>query len=133
MSKRKRTWVRDVWRGTGGLLLGSALVATGVAPATAGAQTEDHVRVFYPRGECETGVIEIEVFHRASSAWQRHPAHWRIPAATCQEELAGILLQEIRYRCVDPDSPSRASAWTVGVDVFESVSADRCAPSEPKQ
>ena len=118
--------------GRSGLLLGLALLVVQVALADPGDPADERVRVLYPRGACATGVIEIEVFERGTGVWQPHPVHWRIPADTCQEEVAGVLLQEIRYRCVDPEAPSRVSAWILGVDVFDSISADRCAAEMTK-
>jgi len=88
----------------------------------------DPVRVFYPAGNCATGVIEIELWDRAARAWQPHPAHPRIMADTCQTEDAGDLLNEIRVRCIDPASPARASGWTTGVQVWEPAGAPGCAP-----
>ena len=129
---RRRARARSGWWRAGGLLVAAALLGATWAIGGDRVSAEERVHVFYPRGECETGVIEIEVYDRTSASWQRHATHWRVPADTCQAERAGVLLQEIRYRCVDPASPSRASAWTVGVDVYEGVSADRCAAKGAK-
>jgi hypothetical protein len=103
-----------------------------VATSASGQSTEpaDPVRVFYPAGDCATGVIEIELWDRAAKAWQPHPAHSRIMADTCQTEDAGDLLNEIRIRCIDPASPARASAWTLGVQVWEPAGAPGCEPPE---
>ncbi len=91
---------------------------------------KDPVQVFYPAGDCTTGVIEIELFNRAVNQWQPHPAHPRIMADTCQTEDAGDLLNEIRVRCIDPANPARASDWLLGVQVFEPAGAPGCGPPE---
>jgi hypothetical protein len=107
-------------------LLGLGVLPLEVACASGAGDSEDRVRVLYPAGECDSHVIEIEVFDRASGKWQPHPEHWRVQAGTCQEEIAGLLLQELRYRCIDPELPSRNSEWVVGVDVFDPVAASKC-------
>lgn len=107
------------------LLLIAALPAAGQS-----SEPRDPVRVFYPKGDCATGVIEIELWNRAAQAWEPHPAHPRIMADTCQTEDAGDLLNEIRVRCTDPASPARASDWTLGVQVYEPAGAPGCEPPE---
>jgi len=108
---------------------------TGVASAAE--SPHDPVHVFYPAGECTTGVLEIELWNRSVEAWRPHPAHARIMADTCQREDAGDLLNEIRVRCVDPANPARASAWRTGVQVYEPADAPGCvAPAigiEPRR
>jgi hypothetical protein len=96
----------------------------------AGFAPKDPVQVFYPAGDCATGVIEIELFDRGAKQWAPHPAHPRIMADTCQTEDAGDLLNEIRVRCIDPASPARASAWMLGVQVWKPADAPGCAPPE---
>jgi hypothetical protein len=112
-----------VLRGLIGALLTLACLA-GVA--LAGDPSEELVRVFYPRGDCQTGIIALEIYDRSKPAWVPHPTHPQIEADTCQLELAGRLLQEIRFRCIDPDDPARASDWVVGVDVFRPRAAPQC-------
>jgi hypothetical protein len=90
----------------------------------------DPVRVFYPAGDCSTGVLEIELWNRVVEEWRPHPAHARIMADTCQLEDAGDLLNEIRVRCVDPGNPARASDWLTGVQVYEPADAPGCVPPE---
>lgn len=89
---------------------------------------EDRVQVFYPKGECETGLIEIEVYNRTTRAWQPHAEHPQIEADTCQREDPGVLLQELRVRCADPEHPARASEWRVGAEVFKPLASSQCKP-----
>jgi hypothetical protein len=70
--------------------------------------------VFYPRGGCATGELEIEVYDRAARAWRPHPTHPRLRADRCAEEQAGTLLNELRVRCVDPDGERQPSLWVTG-------------------
>lgn len=86
----------------------------------------DPVRVFYPAGECTTGVLELELWNRVVEEWRPHPAHARIMGDTCQVEDAGELLNEIRVRCIDPANPARASQWRTGVQVYEPSDAPGC-------
>ena len=89
---------------------------------------EDRAQVFYPKGECETGVIELEVYERNTQSWRPHAEHPQIKADTCQWEDPGILLQELRVRCADPEQPARASEWLTGVEVFQPLSSALCQP-----
>ena len=107
-----------------GLVLAAMLLA-GLAQA-AGRGPSDPVQVHYPRGGCETGVLEIEVFSRTLKRWQPHPTHWRILADTCQQEDAGELLNELRVRCVDLGNAGRASPWRIGVQVYQPAEAPGC-------
>ena len=103
------------------------LAAVGLVGALgAGTPPHDPVQVFYPQGGCETGVLEIELWHRTLKAWRPHPDHPRIMANTCQMEDAGDLLNEIRVRCADPANPARGSAWVTGVQVYEPAGAPGC-------
>lgn len=115
----------------GTILIVAALSSTIPGHASAvGVEPKDPVQVFYPAGDCATGVIEIELFDRDVRQWAPHPAHPRIMADTCQSEDAGDLLNEIRVRCIDPASPARASGWRLGVQVFEPADAPGCAPPQ---
>lgn len=113
----------------GGMSARGILIA-GVLLGGLGAGTPPHdpVQVYYPAGQCETGVLEIELWHRASKAWRPHPDHPRIMAGTCQLEDAGDLLNEIRVRCADPANPARASEWVTGVQVYQPADAPGCGP-----
>ena len=88
--------------------------------------SEDRVRVFYPKGDCETGWIDIEVYDREVETWRGHADHPRVATGTCQFEDPGVLLQEIRVRCVDPQNRARVSAWRVGAEVFAPVNSGTC-------
>ncbi|MAJ59787.1 MAG: hypothetical protein CL936_06680 [Deltaproteobacteria bacterium] len=92
----------------------------------AGTPPHDPVQVFYPQGECETGVLEIELWNRTLKAWRPHPDHPRVMANTCQTEDAGDLLNEIRVRCADPANAARGSSWVTGVQVYEPSGAPGC-------
>ena len=85
----------------GGMSARGILIA-GVLLGGLGAGTPPHdpVQVYYPAGQCETGVLEIELWHRASKAWRPHPDHPRIMAGTCQLEDAGdLLIQLLFFQC----------------------------------
>jgi hypothetical protein len=71
------------------------------------------------------------VWDRERSRWRTHPAHPRIALESCQVEDAGILLQEIRARCVEPAGSDPPPAWVVGVDVFDPQVLETCAPAPP--
>jgi hypothetical protein len=111
----------------------AALVVSLAVPAAAsskpagGADAHDPVYVFYPRGSCQEDAIELEVWNRESSAWAAHPEHARVPVESCQLEDAGILLQEIRWRCIETTPAALAPAWVVGLDVFNPNVMERCA------
>lgn len=107
-----------------GLVLGLCFVQP--AQSQAPESEPDRVQVFYPKGECETGVIEIEVYDRSTQKWQPHAEHPQIEADSCQVEDPGVLLQELRVRCADPKHPARSSEWLTGVEVFEPLANTRC-------
>jgi hypothetical protein len=86
--------------------------------------------VFYPAGDCDGGQLEIQIFQRGdgggASTWVAHPEHPTIAPGTCQAEESGVLLNEIRVRCVDPAGAQRPSAWIVGADVSGKGEAPSC-------
>ena len=88
----------------------------------------EHVLVHYPVGACETGHIEIQVFDRETAVWVAHPEHPRIEAGTCQREVAYVLLNELRIRCVDPSGRRTPSDWVSGVTLRPAESGSPCAP-----
>ena len=66
----------------------------------------DPVYVFYGRGSCRGESIEIQIWNRGSQTWRDHPAHPVVPVESCQLEDAGVLLNELRWRCIDaPQDP----------------------------
>jgi hypothetical protein len=87
--------------------------------AMAWASTMDPVFVFYPRDFCSGERIELEVWRRDEQRWVEHPRHPVIPVDSCQLEDAGVLLNEIRWRCLERDRSNRDQGWSVGVRVFE--------------
>ena len=87
---------------------------------------EDQVLVFYPKGDCGTGWLDIEVYDRDIRAWLSHADHPRIATDSCQVEDPGVLLQELRVRCADPASRARVSSWRIGAEVFKPVAAQKC-------
>lgn len=106
-----------------GLLLGSVPLQEGLAQTPA---VEDRVRVFFPKGDCDTGWIDVEVYNRKLRIWEPHAEHSRVELGTCQLEDPGVLLQELRVRCVDPGNRARVSEWRVGAEVFKPVGAEQC-------
>ena len=84
---------------------------------------ENRIQVFYPRAECAGEEIEVDVWDRDYAAWRRHPEHAYVPVETCQEEQAGRLLHELRWRCRDRDPET---TWHVGLDVFNPEISQSC-------
>jgi hypothetical protein len=109
-------------------LLLTALAATACAtaslPHTPTPLGPDRAFVHYPAGAC-LGVLEIELFERASGSWRPHPAHPRLAPGACAEEPAAVLLNELRVRCADPAGARAPSEWVVGAEV-----ASAAAPCE---
>jgi hypothetical protein len=95
-------------------------------PAMAWGSTMDPVFVFYPRKFCQGERIALEVWNRGEQRWTKHPRHPVIPLESCQLEDAGVLLNEIRWRCLDSGSSERELGWRIGVRVFESAVMQRC-------
>ncbi|MFV1978080.1 MAG: hypothetical protein ACC649_01880 [Myxococcota bacterium] len=95
--------------------------------AMAWASTMDPVFVFYPRDFCSGERIELEVWKRDEQRWVKHPRHPEIPVDSCQLEDAGVLLNEIRWRCLESGRSDRNQDWSVGVRVFEPSVMQRCA------
>jgi len=94
--------------------------------ASAWESTVDPVFVFYPRSSCAGEWIALEVWRRDEQRWVEHPLHPVIPVDSCQLEDAGILLNEIRWRCLERDRSARDSDWSVGVRVFEPSVMQHC-------
>jgi len=99
-----------------------ALLLWGAQPALAGGSL-DPIRVYYEGSSiCDDTALDVEVWNREQERWEPHPVHPRITADTCQVEDAGILLNEVRYRCAGPEP----GPWYVGVDVFRPGVLEAC-------
>jgi len=107
------------------ILLAAACAAASPSRAD---QAEEPVLVHYPAGACQTGRIEIQIWNRATAAWMEHPEHPLVEAGSCQLELAHLLLNELRIRCVDPDGLREPSEWVSGVTLRPRASASPCPP-----
>ena len=101
-------------------------LAFAVVSSVTSADPIDPVNVFFPRGQCETETLGVELWDRNARAWVPHPDHPEIPVDRCQVEEAGSLLNEIRVRCVDPAGQRTASEWVVGVSVFPLIPSESC-------
>ena len=115
-------------------LLLTALAALACAAAPPGSELgepaarTDRALVHYPAGGC-SGVLEIEVFERASESWRPHPAHPRLAPGACVGEPAGGLLNELRVRCADPAGARAPSDWVVGAELAGAATA--CPEAAP--
>jgi hypothetical protein len=107
------------------------LVALWAAPARAQDGVIDPIYVWFPSGSCRGEFMDLEVWNRSKRVWEVHPTHARVRVGTCQREDAGVLLHEIRWRCVEEPGPGLPPAWVVGVEVFAPEIMQRCAvPAE---
>jgi len=100
----------------------AAFAAAGLAAlAPAPPAAAEPVTVFFPRGSCGSGRLEVEMWEPgrdgAQGRWVPHPSLRRIDAGTCQRVESQILLNEIRVRCIDPAGVGRPSEWVIGADV----------------
>jgi hypothetical protein len=90
---------------------------------SAGAAQDGRVIVLYPAGACRGGRLQLEVFERGVDGkpgqWKPHPTHATIAPDSCQSEDPGILLNELRIRCVDAEGKVY-SGWILGVDLSPS-------------
>jgi hypothetical protein len=94
--------------------------------ALAWGSTMDPVFVFYPRNSCSGERIALEVWKRDEQRWAKHPRHPVVPVDSCQLEDAGVLLNEIRWRCFDRGQSDPDLGWSVGVRVFEPRVMQHC-------
>jgi hypothetical protein len=117
----------------GSLACGAVLALAAVSSGQTGSWAIDPVHVYYPRGDCRGSELDLEVWDRDQRRWRAHPGHARIPLESCQVEDAGILLQEIRSRCVEPEDSQPRPTWVVGLDVFDPQVLETCAPAQPAQ
>jgi len=94
--------------------------------ASAWGSTMDPVFVFYPRHSCSGDRIALEIWDRDEQRWAEHPRHPVVPVDSCQLEDAGVLLNEIRWRCLEGDRSDPDRGWSVGVRVFEAAVMQHC-------
>ena len=89
----------------------------------------DPVHVYYADATCASGELELEIWDREARAWVAHPRHRRVPTQTCQIEDAGVLLNELRWRCADSAVNATApdAGWVIGLDVFDAEVMSHCA------
>ncbi len=116
-----------------GLLALGTAVASGMSAAPVWSEPGllDPVYVFYPRGSCREERIELEIWDREAEQWGRHPRHPEVPVESCQLEDAGVLLQELRWRCIETRPVDVPATWVVGLDVFNPRVMERCAVDAP--
>lgn len=120
--------------GAGGLVFVLALACVRpaasrnpAAPAPGGGdERAERVNVFYPGGACATGWLEVQVFERSEGSWRPHPRHPWLRAGSCAEEDPGVLLNELRVRCADPEGSRAPSRWEVGAELHEGVAPGAC-------
>jgi len=105
-------------------VLAALLALPGLAMAWG--STMDPVFVFYPRGFCSGDRIALEVWNRDEQRWVEHPRHPVVRLDSCQLEDAGVLLNEIRWQCVEANRSERGPLWNVGVRVFDSDIMQHC-------
>lgn len=126
----------------GGAAPASAPASGGkAAPAADGSSTstqatpwaDDPIQVYYPRRDCRGDWIELERWDREASQWRRHPAHDRIRVDSCQVEDAGYLLNEIRWRCVEPPESEPPPNWVVGLEIFDPDVMQVCGGPPPPE
>ncbi|MBM4384634.1 MAG: hypothetical protein FJ091_14875 [Deltaproteobacteria bacterium] len=110
-----------------GLALAIGAAAACMAPpasSAAGPPAQARELVYFPRGDCETETIELELYDRASAAWIPHPEHPRLTTGQCVALDASSLLNELRLRCIDPAGKAPPSDWITG---FEVAHGDPCS------
>ena len=82
--------------------VGPAPPARRAAEGSAGSAAPPRLsRVSYPRGDCSTGRIEVEI-HR-SGVWIPHPEHPRVFAGDVHLEVTQGLLSELHGREIPPE------------------------------
>lgn len=100
--------------------------------AGAGAQAKPPggtlVPVVYPKGGCQSGWLEVQVYDASSQSWRPHPDHPRIRTGACFREPSDILLTDLRVRCIDPRGRRSPSAWVQGTDLRAVSRPGSCKP-----
>lgn len=86
----------------------------------------DPVRVLLDHPNCESGVLQMELYSRDDATWSKHPEFPVLATGTCIVEDAGGLLNEIRTRCYPLRIEEPVEAWRIGVPVFEPGVIDAC-------
>jgi hypothetical protein len=86
-------------------------------------------QVYYPRGRCETGLLEVQVYDRQRQRWTAHPEHSRLRTGSCHSEPMSILANDLRVRCIDPEERRAPSHWVVGGRAAVSSDRRRCSGS----
>jgi len=100
--------------------------------AVSRAQPPDPISVFFPASECDTDVLEVQVWNRQLGEWQPHSEHPRIFANSCQVEDAGVLLNETRIRCLNGDGSQAEHPWRK-VQVWNPIWMESCPrPARPR-
>jgi hypothetical protein len=94
------------------------------------AAAAEPVTVRFPAGDCSTHRIEVQVFDRDARAWQPHPQHPQLDTGRCIRMDSGVLLNELRVRCVDPKGRLAPSGWIVGAEVFQAGDASDCPDAD---
>lgn len=75
------------------------------------------VPVLYPKGGCQTGWLQVQVYDASIGRWRPHPEHPRVRTGTCHREPSQDLLTDLRVRCIDPSGRRPASSWVQGTDL----------------
>lgn len=137
---RRRGAARALVLAAAGCIAGAALAAAAEPAGSSGRpsvassgtaasadRVADPVHVYYGPGDCRGDQIELQVWDRDAEAWRPHPSHPRVAIPSCRVEDAGVLLNELRWRCVEPPGSDPPPVWVVGLDVFDPEVMSRCA------
>lgn len=110
-----------------------AIVAVAVGLLVGGAAWSEppgpvRVPVVYPKGGCQSGWLEVQVYDAAAERWQPHPEHPRVRVGSCFREPSEILLTDLRVRCIDPSGRRPPSPWVQGTDLRGTDHRVDCKP-----
>ena len=100
---------------------------SGLAPVSGPVADASESKVYYPRGACETGLLEVQVYDHQRRRWTAYPEHPRLQAGSCPSEPTSILANDLRVRCIDPDERRTPSHWVVGGRGAVSSDRRRCS------